>query len=137
MGAEIAAKKVFNRGHTADKNSDLERESAMLAQLVHPNILSLIGISESPDGESIIVRRFFSVVVFAGCDAMALQVLEFCGGGDLASYYKAPEFDKVEYCRIILEILSGMCYVHARQIAHRDIKPANVPSSMSIQMVPL
>jgi serine/threonine protein kinase len=48
-------------------------------------------------------------------------VLEFCGGGDLASYYKAPEFDKAEFSRILLEILSGLCYAHARQIAHRFV----------------
>ncbi len=55
-GLEIAAKKVFNRGRTANQPSDLDREVAMLAQLVHPNILFLIGVSDSPDGESIIVR---------------------------------------------------------------------------------
>ncbi len=57
MGAEVAAKKVFSTGRTADPNRDMEREVTMLAQLVHPNILYLIGVCEVPStGDSIIVR---------------------------------------------------------------------------------
>ena len=52
--------------------------------------------------------------------------MEYCGGGDLSKYYKSSEFDKAEYCRVVLEVLSGMAYVHARNIAHRDLKPQNV-----------
>ena len=54
-GAEIAAKRVFNTGRTDDKNGDFDREVAMLAQLVHPNVLLLCGVSVGFDGENFIV----------------------------------------------------------------------------------
>lgn len=52
--------------------------------------------------------------------------MEYCSGGDLSAYCRADEFDKVEYCRVVLELLAGIAYAHARNIAHRDLKPQNV-----------
>lgn len=54
------------------------------------------------------------------------MVVEYCGGGDLAHYYPRPQFTKPEFCRVALELLGGVAYLHKRQIAHRDLKPANV-----------
>jgi hypothetical protein len=54
------------------------------------------------------------------------QVMEFCGGGDLAGYYTEKEFNNQEYARVCKEMLSACAYLHERSIAHRDLKPENV-----------
>ena len=54
------------------------------------------------------------------------QVMEFCGGGDLAAYYTEPGFNNGEYARVGKELLSACAYLHERGIAHRDLKPENV-----------
>ena len=45
--------------------------------------------------------------------------MEYCAGGDLANFYKDPSFTRAEFCRIALELLSGVCYLHEKGIAHR------------------
>ena len=55
-----------------------------------------------------------------------LQVMKYCGGGDLDSYYKKAEFTHAEFVRVMLNVLSGVAHLHERGIAHRDLKPANV-----------
>lgn len=54
------------------------------------------------------------------------MVLEYCGGGNLRDYYGTAQFTKAEFTRIVLELLSGVRYLHQRMFAHRDLKPANV-----------
>lgn len=53
-------------------------------------------------------------------------MLEFCSGGDLQGYYATDDFTMNEFNRVCLELLSGVVYLHERQIAHRDLKPENV-----------
>jgi len=106
MGSVIAAKRVFN-GHMTEGLADFDREVAMLASLSHPSVLALYGISQNDRGD-------------------LFMVMEFCGGGDLDGYYKTPAFDKAEYCRVVLELLSGVAYLHNQGVAHRDLKPQNV-----------
>jgi serine/threonine protein kinase len=54
------------------------------------------------------------------------MVLEYCGGGDLHKYYASDLFTRAEFARITNELLSGISYLHQRNVAHRDLKPANI-----------
>lgn len=56
----------------------------------------------------------------------AFVILEHCGGGDLVTYYRKPEFVKDEFERISRELLSAVCYLHERQCAHGNLKPSSV-----------
>lgn len=54
-------------------------------------------------------------------------VLEYCNGGDLASFVglvgKLPE----DIARsIIIQIIEGMMHLHSLRVLHRDLKLANV-----------
>ncbi len=80
-GLEVAAKKVFDTGRTSISTNDFDREVAMLAQLVHPNIMSIIGVSESPDGESIIVSARVEVYFHARVFLKSNGILTGCFAG--------------------------------------------------------
>ena len=51
--------------------------------------------------------------------------MEYCGGGDLESYFRSERFGLAEFNRVMLDFLSGVAFLHTRGIAHRDLKPAN------------
>ena len=90
----------------------LPTQIATLGALRHPNIIQLYGITSPESTEN---------------SSDLYMVSEFCAGGDLLAYMKSPFFQEVEeFVRVILEILSGIVYLHGCGIAHRDLKPANV-----------
>ena len=95
---------VAAKATTADSNNiEFDAEVAVLVTLSHPSILSLYGISKDRDGTP-------------------YMIMDYCGGGDLAAYIGKPKFGNTEFCRIILELLSGISYLHERGVAHRDLK---------------
>ena len=47
------------------------------------------------------------------------MIMEYCGGGDLAGFYKEPSFGNTEFLRVGSELLSGVLYLHERNVAHR------------------
>ena len=108
MGNVVAAKQTFVNAEkmNAEERIEFDREVAMLTKLTHPCILSLYGISRD--------------------ESALFMVMDFCGGGDLEGYHRTPAFTNAEYNRVVLEVLSGVAYLHEREIGHRDLKPANV-----------
>jgi hypothetical protein len=103
-GNPVAAKHVYS---TETSIRDFEQEVAVLAKLSHPCVMALYGVSTDPDGDT-------------------YMVMEYCGGGDLHHYYHTEAFTEAEFERVVVEMLSGVAYLHQRKIAHRDLKPANV-----------
>ena len=82
-------------------------EVEILKSLDHPNVLK--------------VYEFFED------DAKCYIVMEYCGGGDL--------FDKTQQSGTLTErysakvmrlLLTGLNYMHSKQVVHRDIKPENI-----------
>jgi serine/threonine protein kinase len=108
MGNEIAAKQVFSNMMKEDDRAEFDVEVATLTKLSHPCIMACYGLCQE--------------------DGLLFMVLEYCGGGDLDAFYRSPAFTKMEFNRVVGELLSGISYIHARSIAHRDLKPANVRS---------
>lgn len=54
-------------------------------------------------------------------------VMELCAGGDLLNYVRKRRRLKEPYAqKIFKQIIDGLCYIHAKQIAHRDIKLDNI-----------
>ncbi len=52
--------------------------------------------------------------------------MELCNGVSLEEYYRAVDFNVLEFCRIMIEIIQGVKYLHQNDVAHCGIRPENV-----------
>ncbi|KJZ77023.1 hypothetical protein HIM_03344 [Hirsutella minnesotensis 3608] len=115
-GELLAVKQVESPAPGANSQSDtrkksmidaLKREISLLRELRHPNIVQYLGCSSSSDQLNIF--------------------LEYVPGGSvqtmLNSYGALPEPLVRSFVR---QILTGLSYLHNRDIIHRDIKGANI-----------
>jgi len=90
-----------------DLKERFRREARMHAQLMHPNVVTLLSIYE--DGEH-----------------MAL-IMEMVQGKNLREYLRAANKQTMaDLLRIAQAILSGLQAAHQLGLVHRDLKPANV-----------
>mmetsp|Transcript_154123 Transcript_154123/g.287320 ORF Transcript_154123/g.287320 Transcript_154123/m.287320 type:complete len:711 (-) Transcript_154123:75-2207(-) len=99
----VAVKTVHKRRMKAEA---LKRETEIMKQLDHPNIVKLIEVVEDPN-----------------CYYL---VMELCSGGELFDYI--IENDSVterEVAKIMTQILRAIRYMHGQGICHRDLKPEN------------
>ncbi len=81
-----------------------EREARALAQLRHPNVLSLVAYH--PEGPA--------------------MVLPWMGGGSLADRLRAEEIAPARAVEITIAVLAALGEAHRLGILHRDVKPSNV-----------
>ena len=93
------------------ENEEIRRrfrdESQAVAQLSHPNIVSIYDVSTSGDTEYI--------------------VMELIDGITLKQYMaRRGEMDWRESLHFIIQIMRALEHAHSRGIVHRDIKPHNV-----------
>lgn len=103
-----------------DSNSLLEyrkmisREVKAMASLRHPNVLTLLGITEKLEWD------------YVSGPALVTQYME---NGSLAGLLQAqcPRPWPL-ICRLLQELVLGMCYLHSQNpvLLHRDLKPSNV-----------
>ncbi|KAL0235763.1 hypothetical protein GEMRC1_002345 [Eukaryota sp. GEM-RC1] len=107
----------LKRHHGTDLlSSQTLDEIAILRKLEHPNILHLLDFVVDPDAQKIYI------------------VTEFCDMGtlikdsDIGSYKPLPP---AKARKIFGQIVTGLYFIHANQIAHNDIKPSNILLSRS------
>ncbi|WP_300712636.1 serine/threonine-protein kinase [Limnohabitans sp.] len=100
-------------GNTEDKDTfawGLKRfldEARVLAQLSHPNIIS--------------IKRFFEA------HGTAYLVMEYCDGKPLDEIIRDHgPLNETELNGILFPLLDGLEHVHEKAFLHRDIKPANI-----------
>ena len=55
-------------------------------------------------------------------------IMEYCEGGDLAKYIATQtQFLDVDFImEWVIQLTSGVCFIHKNKIIHRDLKPANI-----------
>lgn len=84
-----------------------ERESLIIAQLNHPNIVQVIDKGISSDSQPYFVMEKIN----------GIDLSEVIGGAEL------PFSKKLD---IAIQICKGLSYAHKNGVIHRDIKPANI-----------
>jgi tetratricopeptide (TPR) repeat protein len=108
LGREVALKFMAEElGTSAEMKELFQREARSIAQLNHPNIVTVydFGVLEG--------RLFIAMEYIEG------KSMERMGaGGERAAV--------VEILRIARQVLDALAYAHGRKIIHRDIKPANM-----------
>jgi len=82
-----------------------EREAKALAQLAHPNIVSIFDYGEQ--------------------DGVPYLVMEYTPGGTLKQRLGDP-MPWPQACRLLAPIARALHYAHQQKIVHRDIKPSNI-----------
>src|SRR5690606_4829542 len=81
-------------------------EARAMAELYHPNVVSIIDRGVSQD--------------------VPFLVLELLIGADLQDYARAKLLSLFELRQIVLDSCSGLSALHGAGLVHRDIKPANI-----------
>ena len=99
LKSDLAQNEEFRRRFNA--------ESQAVAQLSHPNIVSVYDVSRGGDMEYI--------------------VMELIDGITLKQYMeKRGQLNRRESLHFITQIMRGLSHAHSRGIIHRDIKPQNI-----------
>ncbi|HEX9044884.1 MAG TPA: protein kinase, partial [Candidatus Limnocylindrales bacterium] len=108
LGRDVAVK-VLRPEYGRDKDflARFQHEAQAVAQLNHPNVVSVHDIGEDPAGPFI--------------------VMEYVEGEDLASLLRRNgPLGARQAARIAAEVAHALDAAHAQGIVHRDVKPGNV-----------
>jgi hypothetical protein len=109
------AKKVF----PGVDNKSFKQESEVLARLCHPNVVRVVGWSESTKGvnKSIVMELMKEdLLKYLG---ERLDNNESKGSADVPLSILAA-------VDLMLQVARGLKYLHSRRVAHRDVKSTNV-----------
>ena len=108
VGREVAIK-VMHPELTRDPTmvARFEREAAIAARLDHKNVISVLDVGETPDGQK-------------------LMVLELARGETLAAVLERGPLGAPRVIRLITQLLQGLDHAHDAGLVHRDLKPENV-----------
>lgn len=106
-GMSVAVK-VFRGGITPRAAEEAYRERAVLDHIRHPNIISMLGTAEIPEGGY-------------------ANVLQFCSGGvvdveELGGFSANP----LRIMNIAVDIARALDFAHSRGVMHRDVKVSQV-----------
>jgi eukaryotic-like serine/threonine-protein kinase len=102
------ALKILHEQYTRDEDyvERFRREARAVAQLTHPNIVTVIDRGEQ-DG-----RQFI--------------VFEYVDGQNLKDLSARGPLDPREAIRLSLQVAHALSFAHDRGLVHRDVKPQNV-----------
>jgi len=84
-----------------------QREAQIAARLQHPNLISVLDIGETDDGQHV-------------------MVLELAKGPSLADVMGKKPLATERTVKLVRQLLAGLDHAHHEGLIHRDLKPANV-----------
>ncbi|XP_019199906.1 PREDICTED: serine/threonine-protein kinase ATG1t isoform X2 [Ipomoea nil] len=106
-GQVVALKQIRLSNLTPHLNNSLHSSLTFLSSVNHPNIIRLFHFFQAED--------------------CVVMVLEFCDGGNLASYIH--HHGRVQQCvakGFIQQLGAGLQLLNSHRIIHRDLKPENI-----------
>ena len=95
---------------TSNQRRRFEREIELIAQLEHPNIVTVYDSGTTPDG----------------CHYFAMQYVEGEPLDEWLRQRRGPKLSLPEFLRLFVKLCDGVSYAHQHGIIHRDLKPANI-----------
>ena len=105
---DVAVKISRTGGHSGDKEIDaFMREARAVAQLSHPNIVSIHDSGQTEDG-------------------VCFLVSEFIHGETLETRLRRGAYVPVEATKLAMELADALDYAHDNDVIHRDVKPSNI-----------
>jgi serine/threonine protein kinase len=104
----LAALKILSPERQGDRqfNARFEREARTLAQMNHPNIVTIYDFGEA--------------------QGRCFLLMEFVDGLTLRQLLQAGRLSPSEALEIVPKICEALQYAHQRGVVHRDIKPENI-----------
>lgn len=106
LDRKVAVKLLRREIESEAARNDLRREARTLAQLAHPNIVTVYDLGAFEDREFV--------------------AMEFVDGTTLSAWLAAEERPWREILAVFLEAGRGLAAAHAVGLVHRDFKPGNV-----------
>lgn len=100
--------KVFNTHNSTELLKHFIAEQQILANLSHPNIVSMHHGGTSDAGDSFLV----------------MELIE--NASDIDHYVKQHAMGKYTIIEMIVKAASAIAYAHGQLVIHRDIKPSNI-----------
>ena len=112
LAAKVYDKAFLYRNNLGDAEQPIQktvREIQIMSTLKHPNCMGLIEVLDDDYTNSVII------------------ILQYADGGSLLPQRSKTEpLDEKTARFYFFQIASGVCHIHANNIAHRDIKPENI-----------
>ena len=102
----VAFKAVRAGDQAALREEALAREAEAVAQLAHPNLVTLYDVGR--------------------CEHGPYLVLELLRGQPLSERLEGGKLAVREALQVATEVAKGLAHAHASGVVHRDLKPANV-----------
>ena len=109
LTGERVAIKILEKDKIKDPGDAerVSREIKILRQVRHPNIVQLFEIIETP-------KQFY-------------LIMEYANGGELFEFIvQNGKIKETLACKLFLQVLAGLEYLHILGISHRDLKPENL-----------